>query len=78
MTQDASHCLRKLCCAVSAFPSCSLRPSESRVQGHFFEIPVVEVGSCTDQGYLGCDSGLAAVIRAVIDGSLAPFGYTNR
>ena len=30
------------------------------------------------KNYLGCDSGLAAVIRAVIDGSLAPVGYTKR
>ena len=28
--------------------------------------------------YLGRDSGLAAVIRAVVDGSLVPVGYTNR
>ena len=28
--------------------------------------------------FLGGDSGLASVIRAVIDGSLAPAGYTNR
>ncbi len=28
--------------------------------------------------FLGCDSGLAAVIRAVVDGHLAPVGYTNR
>jgi hypothetical protein len=30
------------------------------------------------KNYLGCDSGLAAVIRAVVDGSLVPVGYTNR
>jgi len=30
------------------------------------------------KNYLGRDSGLAAVIRAVIDGSLVPVGYTNR
>jgi hypothetical protein len=30
------------------------------------------------KNYLGSDSGLAAVIRAVVDGSLAPVGYTNR
>ena len=30
------------------------------------------------KNYLGRDSGLAAVIRAVVDGSLAPAGYTNR
>jgi hypothetical protein len=30
------------------------------------------------KNYLGCDSGLASVIRAVIDGSLAPVGYTSR
>ena len=30
------------------------------------------------KNYLGCDSGLAAVIRAVVDGSLAPVGYTKR
>ena len=29
------------------------------------------------KNYLGCDSGLAAVIRAVVDGSLAPVGYTK-
>ena len=28
--------------------------------------------------YLGCDSGLAMVIRAVVDGSLVPVGQTNR
>jgi len=28
--------------------------------------------------YLGRHSGLAGVIRAVVDGSLAPVGYTNR
>jgi hypothetical protein len=30
------------------------------------------------KNYLGCDSGLAAVIRAVVEGSLAPVGYTNQ
>ncbi|HYM74853.1 MAG TPA: hypothetical protein VE377_02655 [Candidatus Dormibacteraeota bacterium] len=30
------------------------------------------------KNYLGRDSGLAAVIRAVVDGSLVPIGYTNR
>ena len=30
------------------------------------------------KNYLGRDSGLAAVIRAVVDGSLVPVGYTNR
>jgi hypothetical protein len=30
------------------------------------------------KNYLGCASGLAAVIQAVIDGSLAPCGYTSR
>jgi hypothetical protein len=30
------------------------------------------------KNYLGCDSGLAAVIRAVVDGSLVPAGYANR
>ena len=30
------------------------------------------------KNYLGCDSGLAAVIRAVVDGSLVPVGYTNQ
>src|SRR6185503_17095291 len=30
------------------------------------------------KNYLGCDSGLAAVIRAVVDGGLEPVGYTNR
>jgi hypothetical protein len=30
------------------------------------------------KNYLGCDSGLASVIRAVVDGSLVPAGYTNR
>ena len=30
------------------------------------------------KNYLGRDSGLAAVIRAVVDGSLVPAGYTNR
>jgi hypothetical protein len=30
------------------------------------------------KNYLGCDSGLAAVIRAVVAGSLAPVGYTKR
>lgn len=30
------------------------------------------------RNYLGRDSGLAAVIQAVIDGSLAPCGYTSR
>ena len=30
------------------------------------------------KNYLGRDSGLAAVIRAVIDGSLVPAGYTNQ
>lgn len=30
------------------------------------------------KNYLGCDSGLAAVIRAVVDGALAPVGYTKR
>src|SRR5258708_22564609 len=30
------------------------------------------------KNYLGRDSGLAAVIRAVIDGRLVPVGYTNR
>ena len=30
------------------------------------------------KNYLGRDSGLAAVIRAVVDGSLAPVGYTKR
>jgi len=30
------------------------------------------------KNYLGRDSGLAAVIHAVIDGSLVPVGYTNR
>jgi len=30
------------------------------------------------KNYLGCDSGLASVIRAVVDGSLVPVGYTNR
>ncbi len=28
--------------------------------------------------YLGCDSGLPAVIKAVVDGNLAPVGYTPR
>ena len=30
------------------------------------------------KNYLGCDSGLAAVIRAVVDGALVPVGYTDR
>src|SRR6266849_3903189 len=30
------------------------------------------------KNYLGCDSGLASVVRAVVDGSLVPVGYTNR
>ena len=30
------------------------------------------------KNFLGRDSGLAAVIRAVVDGHLAPVGYTNR
>jgi hypothetical protein len=30
------------------------------------------------KNYLGRDSGLAAAIRAVVDGSLVPVGYTNR
>ena len=30
------------------------------------------------KNYLGRDSGLAAVIRAVVEGSLVPVGYTNR
>ncbi len=30
------------------------------------------------KNYLGRDSGLAAVIRAVVDGSLVPVGYTNQ
>ncbi len=30
------------------------------------------------KNYPGCDSGLAALIWAVVDGSLAPVGYTNR
>jgi hypothetical protein len=30
------------------------------------------------KNYFGRDSGLAAVIRAVVDGSLVPVGYTNR
>src|SRR3984893_15904837 len=30
------------------------------------------------KNYLGSDSGPAAVIRAVVDGSLIPAGYTNR
>lgn len=30
------------------------------------------------KNYLGCDSGLAAVIGAVVDGALAPVGYTDR
>ena len=30
------------------------------------------------KNYLGRDSGLAGVIRAVVDGSLVPVGYTNR
>ncbi|MBZ5617758.1 MAG: hypothetical protein LAQ69_03330 [Acidobacteriia bacterium] len=30
------------------------------------------------KNYLGRDSGLAAVMRAVVDGSLVPVGYTNR
>src|SRR5205807_195924 len=30
------------------------------------------------KNYLGCDSGLVAVIQAVVDGSLVPVGYTNR
>ena len=30
------------------------------------------------KNYFGCGSGLAAVIRAVIEGSLVPVGYTNR
>jgi hypothetical protein len=30
------------------------------------------------KNYLGRDSGLAAVIRAVVDGGLVPVGYTNR
>ena len=30
------------------------------------------------KNYLGCDSGLAAVVRAVVDGSLVPVGYTNQ
>jgi hypothetical protein len=30
------------------------------------------------KNYLGCDSGLAAVIQAVIHGTLAPVGYTRR
>jgi hypothetical protein len=30
------------------------------------------------KNYLGRDSGLATVIRAVVDGSLVPVGYTNR
>ena len=30
------------------------------------------------KNYLGRDSALAAVIRAVVDGCLAPVGYTNR
>jgi hypothetical protein len=30
------------------------------------------------KNYLGRNSGLAAVIRAVVDGSLVPVGYTNR
>jgi alpha-glucuronidase len=42
--------LRKSCCAVSASPFRPLRSSESGVQGHFFEVAVVEIGGCTDQG----------------------------
>jgi hypothetical protein len=30
------------------------------------------------KNYLGHDSGLAAVVRAVLDGTLAPVGYTKR
>jgi len=30
------------------------------------------------KNYLGRESGLAAAIRAVVDGSLVPVGYTNR
>lgn len=30
------------------------------------------------KNYLGCGSGLAAVIRAVVDGDLEPVGYTDR
>ena len=30
------------------------------------------------KNYLGRDSGLAMVIRAVVGGSLVPVGYTNR
>src|SRR5205807_1462933 len=30
------------------------------------------------KNYLGSDSGPAAVMRAVVDGSLIPAGYTNR
>ncbi len=29
------------------FPPIPLRPSETCVEGHFFEIPVIQIGSCT-------------------------------
>jgi hypothetical protein len=100
----------------SGFPFWSLCPSVSGIQSHFFEIPIIKVGSCADKhvrsgrrlclgkehgyrhakesgqhkysvpvkayskpgefialrhamkNYLGRDSGLAAAIRAVVDG----------
>ena len=67
-----------------------LLPSRRRDedQGRFREIsvPVKEYSNPGElialrhamKNYLGRDSGLAGVIRAVVDGNLVPVGYTNR
>ena len=72
------------------FPSCFsfLREDVMRIK-HAFEKHAVPLKEYSRPGelialrhamknYLGCDSGLAAVIRAVVDGSLVPVGYTNQ